>query len=202
MPSRRAAGACGDLQSTPGAAPPGEQPAPRRCLLCHPILLLLLQPRPREEARCCVCSAAMAPQPPVSPASSPRDGAGTFAHPQPLPRAGQPVVPARSISPGTASPLPPRLAAPSPPRRQRLLALGLAEPVPRRNRVFTLLCPRAPAAAASRPGPRRPAAFLRAEPWTSCSITLMTQLIIISFAINSDVKRNSTHLLLINVALK
>lgn len=30
----------------------------------------------------------------------------------------------------------------------------------------------------------------------------MTQLIIISFAINLDVKRNSTHLLFINMALK
>lgn len=46
------------------------------------------------------------------------------------------------------------------------------------------------------------AALLWAEPRTSCSIALMTQLIIISFAINLLVKRNSTHLLLINGALK
>ncbi|XP_038013129.1 basic salivary proline-rich protein 2-like [Motacilla alba alba] len=44
--------------------------------------------------------------------------------------------------------------------------------------------------------------LLRAEPCTGCSITLTTQLIIISFAINLLVKRNSTHLLLINGALK
>lgn len=41
-----------------------------------------------------------------------------------------------------------------------------------------------------------------AEPRTSCSITLMTQLIIIPFAINLGVKRNSSHLLFINMALK
>lgn len=48
----------------------------------------------------------------------------------------------------------------------------------------------------------RPAATFGAQPCASCSITLMTQLIVILFAINLDVRRNSTHLLLINTALK
>lgn len=80
-----------------------------------------------------------------------------------------------------------------------------------------LICPRAPAPSAPPPSPRGdtapapnrrdllshgPTPLLWAEPCTSCSITLMTQLIIISFAINLLVKRNSTHLLLINGALK
>lgn len=94
---------------------------------------------PREEARCRVCSEATALWPLINPASSPRDGVGTFSHPpapSDPPGAGQPVVPnpAELRLLGSQPPS-------APPGGQALLAPGLEEQVAQRNQVFTLICP-------------------------------------------------------------
>lgn len=91
------------------------------------------------------------------------------------------------LSPAQGLPQPgppsPALCPPQPPRREHSPAL-LPQPQPPEGRDPRVRC--------------RPAATVGAQPRVRCSITLMTQLIVISFAINLDVKRNSTHLLLIN----